>query len=124
MDNPRTEKVAVVNEVRERMEQELGREVLAFSAVTGEGLSRLVRAVVERLAEAPLVSPLPPSWVEGVCVDTYGQETMPQRWLVAPALRVGWKAGSVIRPSRCFVTLGSFVQEARSEPPQDWWTPR
>ena len=40
-------------EVRERMEQELGREVLAFSAVTGEGLSRLVRAVVERLADAP-----------------------------------------------------------------------
>jgi GTP-binding protein len=40
-------------EARERMEQELGREVLAISAVTGEGLSRLVRAVVERLAEAP-----------------------------------------------------------------------
>jgi Fe2+ transport system protein B len=38
--------------VRERMEQELGREVLAISAVTGEGLSRLVRAVVERLAES------------------------------------------------------------------------
>ena len=37
-------------EVRERMEQELGREVLAISAVTGEGLSRLVRAVVECLA--------------------------------------------------------------------------
>jgi GTPase len=39
-------------EVRERMERELGREVLAISAVTGEGLSRLVRAVVERLAES------------------------------------------------------------------------
>jgi GTPase len=39
-------------EVRERMEQELGRKVLAISAVTGEGLSRLVRAVVERLAES------------------------------------------------------------------------
>jgi GTP-binding protein len=41
-------------EVRERMERELGRDVIAFSAVTGEGLSRLVRAVVERLAEAPV----------------------------------------------------------------------
>ena len=40
-------------EVRERMERELGREVLAISAVTGEGLARLVGAVVERLAEAP-----------------------------------------------------------------------
>ncbi len=39
--------------VRERMARELGREVLAISAVTGEGLARLVRAVVERLAEAP-----------------------------------------------------------------------
>jgi GTP-binding protein len=35
--------------VRERMERELGREVLAISAVTGEGLSLLVRGVVERL---------------------------------------------------------------------------
>ena len=36
-------------EVRERMARELGRDVLAISAVTGEGLSQLVRAVVERL---------------------------------------------------------------------------
>src|SRR5262249_44198184 len=35
--------------VRERMEKELGREVLAVSAVTGQGLARLVGAVVERL---------------------------------------------------------------------------
>ncbi len=35
--------------VRERMERELGREVLAISSVTGEGLSLLVRGVVERL---------------------------------------------------------------------------
>ncbi len=39
--------------VRERMARELGREVLAVSAVTGEGLARLVRAVVERLTEQP-----------------------------------------------------------------------
>ena len=35
--------------VRERMERELGREVLAISAVTGEGLARLVGAVVDAL---------------------------------------------------------------------------
>jgi GTPase len=33
------------DEVRERMEQELGRQVLGVSAVTGQGLSRLVEAV-------------------------------------------------------------------------------
>ncbi len=37
--------------VRERLEQELGRPVLAISAVTGEGLSDLVRAVVAQLQE-------------------------------------------------------------------------
>jgi GTP-binding protein len=37
--------------VRDRLEQELGREVLAISAVTGSGLANLVRAVVERLNE-------------------------------------------------------------------------
>jgi GTP-binding protein len=36
--------------VRERLEKELGGEVLAISAATGAGLSDLVRAVVERLA--------------------------------------------------------------------------
>ena len=46
--------------VRERMEKELGREVLSISAVTGEGLSQLVRAVVERLAEEPSAAPEPP----------------------------------------------------------------
>jgi GTP-binding protein len=35
--------------VRERLEQQLGRPVFAVSAVTGEGLSQLVRAVVEQL---------------------------------------------------------------------------
>jgi GTP-binding protein len=35
--------------VRQRLEQELGREVLAVSAVTGQGLARLVGAVAERL---------------------------------------------------------------------------
>jgi GTP-binding protein len=37
-------------EVRQRLECELGRAVLAVSAVTGQGLSRLVGAVAERLA--------------------------------------------------------------------------
>jgi GTP-binding protein len=36
-------------EVRDRLEQELGVEVLAISAVTGQGLSSLVVRVVERL---------------------------------------------------------------------------
>lgn len=39
--------------VRQRLEQELGREVLAISAVTGQGLAQLVAAVVERLTEQP-----------------------------------------------------------------------
>ena len=38
-------------EVRERLERELGRPVLAVSAVTGQGLSQLVGAVVEELAQ-------------------------------------------------------------------------
>jgi GTP-binding protein len=46
-------------EVRERMERELGRKVLAISAVTGEGLSRLVGAVVQCLAEAPAEAEAP-----------------------------------------------------------------
>jgi GTP-binding protein len=41
-------------EVRERLERELGREVLAVSAVTGEGLAKLVGAIAERLAAVPL----------------------------------------------------------------------
>jgi GTP-binding protein len=36
-------------EVRERMERELGRPVLAISAVTGQGLAQLVGAVVDQL---------------------------------------------------------------------------
>ena len=40
-------------EVRERLERELGREVLAISAVTGQGLSRLVKVIVERLTSLP-----------------------------------------------------------------------
>jgi GTP-binding protein len=39
--------------IRERMERELGRPVLGISAVTGQGLSDLVRAVVELLREEP-----------------------------------------------------------------------
>jgi GTP-binding protein len=38
-------------EVRQRLATELGREVLAISAMTGAGLADLVRRVVERLAE-------------------------------------------------------------------------
>jgi GTP-binding protein len=40
-------------EVRARLQQELGREVLAVSAVTGQGLAQLVRAVVDQLTEVP-----------------------------------------------------------------------
>ncbi len=38
-------------EARAQLEQELGREVLAVSAVTGQGLSKLVGAVTARRAE-------------------------------------------------------------------------
>ena len=41
------------DDVRRRLEQDLGRPVLAISAVTGQGLSDLVRAVVEQLQELP-----------------------------------------------------------------------
>lgn len=40
-------------EVRQRLERELSRPVLAVSAVTGQGLADLVRAVVEQLQELP-----------------------------------------------------------------------
>jgi GTP-binding protein len=40
-------------EVRQRLERALGREVLAVSAVTGQGLARLVGAVAERLNGEP-----------------------------------------------------------------------
>src|SRR5207248_2574255 len=39
-------------EVRERLERELARPVLAISAVTGQGLAQLVGAAVELLAAA------------------------------------------------------------------------
>ncbi len=39
------------DEVRQRLEQELGREVIAISAVTGQGLSRLVGTVAESLRD-------------------------------------------------------------------------
>jgi GTP-binding protein len=45
-------------EVRARLERELGREVLAISAVTGQGLALLVSWVFERLNE---VAPLTPA---------------------------------------------------------------
>jgi GTP-binding protein len=37
-------------EVRARLERELGFEILAISAVTGQGLSKLIRTVSDRLA--------------------------------------------------------------------------
>jgi GTP-binding protein len=40
-------------EVRARLQRELDKPVLAISAVTGQGLADLVRAVVERLHELP-----------------------------------------------------------------------
>lgn len=40
-------------DVRDRLERELGRPVLAISAVTGQGLAGLVREVVARLQEVP-----------------------------------------------------------------------
>jgi GTP-binding protein len=41
-------------EVRARLEQELGRPVLVVSAVTGQGLARLVGAVAQLLTETPV----------------------------------------------------------------------
>jgi GTP-binding protein len=41
-------------DVRQRLEKALGKEVLAVSAVTGQGLARLVGAVVAQLAELPV----------------------------------------------------------------------
>lgn len=38
------------DEVREKLERELGRPVLAVSAVTGQGLSKLVSEIVDRLS--------------------------------------------------------------------------
>ena len=38
-------------DVRQRLADELGREVLAISAVTGQGLDRLLRAIVATLDE-------------------------------------------------------------------------
>jgi len=46
-------------EVRERLERELGRPVLALSAVTGQGLADLVRAVMALLQEVPAVEVVP-----------------------------------------------------------------
>jgi GTP-binding protein len=40
--------------VRQGLEQALGREVLAISSVTGQGLAKLVGAIVERLAQRPV----------------------------------------------------------------------
>jgi GTPase len=41
------------DDVRQRLERELGREVLAISAVTGQGLAQLVGGVARHLAEMP-----------------------------------------------------------------------
>jgi GTP-binding protein len=45
--------LTAASDVRLRMEAELGVPVLGISAVTGQGLADLVRAVVERLQELP-----------------------------------------------------------------------
>jgi GTP-binding protein len=47
-------------EVRERLERELGQPVLGISAVTGAGLSEVVRQVVARLNEVRQAEPEPP----------------------------------------------------------------
>jgi GTP-binding protein len=44
------------DEVRRRLEQELGRPVLGISAVTGQGLAQLVGAVAECLAALPVTA--------------------------------------------------------------------
>jgi GTP-binding protein len=41
------------DEVRDRLERELGRDVIAVSAATGQGLSRLVSGVARLLQESP-----------------------------------------------------------------------
>ncbi|OAI47850.1 GTPase ObgE [Planctomycetaceae bacterium SCGC AG-212-F19] len=46
-------------EVRQRLQDALGKEVLAVSAVTGHGLSKLVGAVVELLNQAASEAPAP-----------------------------------------------------------------
>lgn len=45
------------DDIRRRLEEELGKPVLAISAVTGQGLSTLVADVVARLAEMPKSEP-------------------------------------------------------------------
>jgi GTP-binding protein len=52
------------DEVRQRLEREIGRPVLAISAVTGQGLANLIREVVGQLQEAeaepePVAPPVP-----------------------------------------------------------------
>ena len=47
-------------EARDRLERELGREVLAISAVTGQGIPALIGRIteeLERLPAAPEVAP-------------------------------------------------------------------
>ena len=45
--------------VRDRLAAELGREVLAISAVTGQGIPELIRAIGDRLAARAELGPLP-----------------------------------------------------------------
>jgi len=47
--------------VRERLEQEIGRPVLAISAVTGQGLAHLIGEVVRQLRELPEEEPTAPT---------------------------------------------------------------
>ncbi len=42
--------------VRQRLEREIGKPVLAISAVTGQGLAQLVGAIVEQLRWVPVES--------------------------------------------------------------------
>jgi GTP-binding protein len=42
------------DEIRHRLEQDLGHPVLAVSSVTGQGLAELVHAIVHRLSQAPV----------------------------------------------------------------------
>lgn len=47
------------DEARERVARELGREVMAISAVTGKGIPPLIHAIQERLRERPAEEPPP-----------------------------------------------------------------
>ena len=64
-------------EVRERMERELGREVLSISAVTGAGLADLVRGVVERLSAVRAEEDEPPE----IIIPPHARQEVPSEVL-------------------------------------------